>query len=102
MTERHPPLRRDPGSREESTLLNNRELGRCLRADDVEDDEDFHPAVPTRHVSNGEYLPLPQTDAQKRVETLTRELVDGAAKRLGIARRNFLGGAGGLAASFLA
>ncbi|MDB6002067.1 MAG: hypothetical protein JWP52_3766 [Rhizobacter sp.] len=94
--------KRDTGSREESSLLTNHELSQCVRADDVEMQEDFAPAVPTRHISNGEYMPLPQTDAQKRVEARTRELADNAARRQGLARRTFLGSAGGLAASFLA
>ena len=93
------PRSRTPGSRESDTLLTNPELSKCVRADDVEEAEDFCPAVPTRHVSNGEYMPLPQSDVQKRVEARTRELADMASKKLGVHRRTFLSGAGGLAAS---
>ena len=53
-------------------------------------------------VSNGEYMPHPQTDDQKHVEYRVKELADEAAKRLGTTRRRFLMGTGGLAASFLA
>jgi hypothetical protein len=53
-------------------------------------------------VSNGEYMPHPQTDDQKHVEYRVKELADEAAKRLGTTRRKFLMGTGGLAASFLA
>jgi predicted TIM-barrel fold metal-dependent hydrolase len=53
-------------------------------------------------VSNGEYMPHPQTDQQKHVEHRVREIADEAAKRLGTSRRRFLMGTGGLAASFLA
>ena len=102
MSDTPKPRLREPGSREEGTLLCNNQLKQCVRADEVEAHEDFCPAVPTRHVSNGEYMPLPQSDAQKRVEARTRELADGAAARLGMGRRAFLTTSGGLAASFLA
>ncbi|MEP6610052.1 MAG: amidohydrolase family protein [Burkholderiaceae bacterium] len=94
--------RRDPDSREEGTLLTNHELSQCIRADDMEAHDDFCPAVPTRHISNGEYMPLPQTETQKKVERRTREIADAEARKQGLPRRAFLGTAGGLAASFLA
>src|SRR5258708_19557857 len=53
-------------------------------------------------ISNGEHMPLPQTDEQKRVEVRIKELAEMAAKKLGISRRAFLAGSGGMAASFLA
>jgi hypothetical protein len=53
-------------------------------------------------VSNGEYMPHPQTDQQKHVEFRIKELADSAAKKLGISRRQFLAGTGGMAAAFLA
>jgi hypothetical protein len=53
-------------------------------------------------VSNGEYMPLPQSEKQKRVEARVRELADGASKQLGLSRRGFLAGVGGMAASFVA
>jgi len=59
-------------------------------------------AVPTRNVSNGEYLPFAQTRAQREVEARVRAIADEAAARLGLSRRHFLSGAGGMAASFLA
>jgi hypothetical protein len=102
MSDQPKPRLREPGSREESTLLCNNQLKRCVRADDVEAHEDFAPAVPTRHVSNGEYMPLPQSEVQKRVEARTKEIADKAARQRGIGRRAFLGTAGGMAASFLA
>jgi len=52
-------------------------------------------------ISNGEYMPFPQTEKQKHVEFRVKELADKAAKRLGITRRQFLESTGGLAASFL-
>jgi hypothetical protein len=53
-------------------------------------------------VSNGEYMPYPQTEDQKHVEYRVKELADEAAKRLGTSRRQFLMGTGGLAAAFIA
>src|SRR2546430_12903367 len=58
--------------------------------------------IPTQIVSNGEYMPPPQTEGQKRVEARTLELADGAAKKLGMSRRQFLAGTGGMAAALLA
>ena len=59
-------------------------------------------AVPTRNVSNGEYVPFTQTRAQRQVEARLIALADAAASRLGLSRRRFLTGAGGMAASFVA
>src|SRR5258708_19308642 len=53
-------------------------------------------------VSNGEYLPNPQTEKQKQVEARIKELADSASKRLGVSRRQFLSGSGGIAAAFVA
>ena len=36
--------------------------------------------IPTRMVSNGEYMPVPQTDRQKRVEARIEELADEASR----------------------
>ena len=51
-------------------------------------------------VSNGEHMPIPQTDEQRRVEHLIEGLADTAGHRLGLGRRRFLAGAGGVAAAF--
>ena len=53
-------------------------------------------------VSNGEYMPHPQTQQQKHDELRIKELADTASKKLGISRRKFLAGSGGMAAAFLA
>ena len=66
------------------------------------EDEPFQSPVPTRMVSNGEYMPHPQTEQQKHVEYRIKELAFEAAKRLGQSRRQFLLGTGGLAAAFIA
>ena len=59
-------------------------------------------AVPTRNVSNGEYVPFAQTPAQREVEERVATLARQTAQRLGVSRRRFLSGAGGMAASFVA
>ena len=58
--------------------------------------------IPTRVVSNGEYMPWPQTPAQRRVEHEICALADAHRGRLRLDRRQFLRTASGLAASFLA
>ncbi len=58
--------------------------------------------IPTQIVSNGEYLPPPQSEIQKRVERRTMELADENGKRLGLDRRKFLRTSCGMAAAFLA
>ncbi len=91
------------GSKPESdhTWMTPEELGKCARAYDVEP-EDFRSPIPTRNVSNGEYLPKPQTKQQKQVEERIKELADSASKKLGISRRKFLASSGGMAAALLA
>ena len=83
------------------TLLGDEQLAKCARAYDPEA-EDFPSPVPTRVVSNGEYMPPPQSERQKRVEARIKELADTAAKKLGVSRRKFLGSSGGTAAAFIA
>jgi uncharacterized protein len=78
-------------SREQLEGLERAETSDALRA-----------AVPTRNVSNGEYVPFAQTRAQREVEARVAATADEAARRLGLSRRGFLCGAGGMAASFMA
>jgi len=61
------------------------------------DEMAFRSPVPTQVVSNGEYNPLPQTDDQKKVEGLIKELADVQAKRHNISRRQFLATSAGMA-----
>ena len=58
--------------------------------------------LPTRIVSNDEFIPPPQTPAQARVEMLTRALAAEGASRTGMSRRDFLKTSGGVAAAFMA
>ncbi len=83
------------------TLLSDEQLAKCTRAYDAED-ADCPSPIPTRVVSNGEYMPPPQSKTQKRVEARIKELADTAARKLGISRRHFLASGGGLSASLLA
>jgi len=89
---------RIPGSREEDSWFSDEQLTKVAPAET----EPFQSPVPTRMVSNGEYMPFPQTEKQKHVEFRTKELADMASKKLGISRRKFLASTGGLAAAFLA
>src|SRR2546428_10861921 len=80
-------------------LLNEEQIAQCARADET---ETFQSPVPTQMVSHGEYMPVPQTKSQKRMEERIKELAESASKKLGISRRRVLAGPGGQAASFLA
>src|SRR5216110_541336 len=64
--------------------------------------EPLQAPIPTRMISNGEYLPVPQTEQQRRVEARIEELAEAASKKLGIGRRAFLRSSGGMAATLLA
>ena len=61
--------------------LSDEQLERCGPAEE----EPFQGPVPTRMISNGEYMPLAQTTKQKYVEARVKELADKAAKKLGMA-----------------
>ena len=58
--------------------------------------------IPTRNVSNEEFLPLKQTAQQIQVESIAATLVEQAAARCGVTRRQFLRTTGGMAAALLA
>ena len=85
--------------REVDVWLSDEQLAKCTRADEV---DDLHSPIPTQMVSNGEHMPIPQTEDQKRVEARIKELADFAAKKLNVSRRQFLATTGGMAAGFLA
>ena len=80
-------------------LMDEEQIARCARADEG---DPFPSPVPTRMVSNGEYMPVPQTEKQKRVEARIQELSEHASRKLGVDRRRFLKSTGGMAAAFLA
>jgi len=79
-------------------LLDEAQMAQCIRADETE----FKSPVPTRMISNGEYMPALQTEKQARVEQRIGELAEGASRKLSLDRRTFLAGSGGMAAAFVA
>jgi len=85
--------------RETDTWFSHGQLEGLERAETA---DPLRTAVPTRNVSNGEYVPFAQTPAQREVEARVAAVAEQSAKRLGVSRRNFLCGAGGMAASFVA
>jgi len=84
---------------EDHGLLDAKQVTKCERAETA---ETLRSPVPTRMISNGEYMPVPQTEKQKRVEARIEELADAASKKLGISRRHFLATSGGMAAALVA
>src|ERR671914_2687967 len=84
---------------EDHGLLDPEQVARCERADVA---EPLRSPVPTRMISNGEYMPAPQTEKQKRVEARISELAEATSKKLGISRRRFLASSGGMAAALIA
>ena len=91
--------RKIPGSREEDSWFSEEQLEGLERADEA---DDLRSPIPTQMVSNGEYLPNPQTEQQKQVERRIAEIATEAAKKLGVSRRAFLRSSGGTAAAFIA
>jgi len=86
------------GDREADVWLSDEQLAKLTRADEA---NLFHSPIPTQMVSNGEHMPIPQTEDQKKVEARIKEIADQASKKLNISRRQFLAGTGGMAAGFL-
>ena len=80
-------------------LLDDRQVEKCARADAA---EPFRSPIPTRMVSNGEYMPVAQTLQQQRVEARLEELAEESSRKLGMDRRSFLTGTGGMAAALVA
>lgn len=66
------------------------------------DIDEMNLPIPTQIVSNEESAPSHQTAGQKRVEQRLIEIAGTSSRRLGISRRQFLAGTGGMAAAFLA
>jgi predicted TIM-barrel fold metal-dependent hydrolase len=84
---------------EDHTWLDDDQRAECARA---HESPIFPSPVPTRMISNGEYMPVPQTEKQKEVEARINQLSAAASQKLGMDRRRFLGSTGGMAAAFLA
>ena len=62
----------------------------------------FRSPVPTQMVSNGEFNPLPQSAAQRKVEARISDLAERNGHRLGLDRRGFLRTSCGMALAFAA
>ena len=88
-----------PETREDDSWFSEAQLDRLAPADHA---DRVRSPIPTQMVSNGEYMPIGQTDKQREVEARLKALSEEAAKELGMSRRNFLATTGGFAASFLA
>ena len=88
-----------PEYREDDSWFSEAQLDRLAPADHA---DPLHSPIPTQMVSNGEYMPIGQTDKQKEVEARLAALSAQAAKKLGMSRRKFLTTSGGFAASFIA
>ena len=58
--------------------------------------------VPTQVVSSDEFLPIPQTERQKKVEARMNALADDYGKANGLPRRRFFQTAAGMATAFVA
>jgi len=80
-------------------LLDEKQAATLKRADEA---GIFQSPVPTQIISNGEYMPPAQSEAQQRVEDRVKKLAQTASQRLGTNRRQFLASTGGMAAAFIA
>src|SRR5207245_10800856 len=80
-------------------LLDEEQIAQCARADEA---ETFRSPVPTQMVSNGEYMPVPQTKSQKQMEERIKELAESERMEMGVYRSHCLAGSRGLAAADLA
>ncbi len=80
-----------------SRFLSDREVSTLAPAEQV-----FRAPVPTQMVSNGEFNPLPQSPAQRRLESRINELAEANGRRLGLDRRSFLRSSSGFAVAFMA
>src|SRR6185369_5033204 len=88
-----------PEFREDDSWFSEEQLAQLTPADLA---DRLHTPVPTQMVSNGEYMPFPQTEKQRQVEQRIKVLADSASTQLGLTRRQFLATSGGMAACFLA
>jgi hypothetical protein len=64
-------------------------------------DAAFPSPIPTHVVSNGEFVPAPQGEKQRKVEAALKALADDLAAKQGMSRRRFLASAAGMSAAFL-
>jgi len=79
------------------SFLSDREIANLAPAERV-----FRAPLPTQMVSNGEFSPLPQSPAQRKVEARMNDLADANGRGLGLDRRGFLRSSCGFAVAFTA
>jgi predicted TIM-barrel fold metal-dependent hydrolase len=79
-------------------LLSEDELRALLPAETAA----FPGPIPTQSVSSDEFMPVPQTERQRRVEGRLKALGAELAREQGMSRRDFLRTASGMAAAFVA
>ncbi|MBM4267638.1 MAG: amidohydrolase [Deltaproteobacteria bacterium] len=76
-------------------------LLRTNRKSVLEEDDGGLP-IPTQWVSNGEFTPPPQSESQRKLGELVREMADERARKLGMSRRSFLQTSAGMATALMA
>jgi hypothetical protein len=79
-------------------LLDREELSRLLPAET----HAYAAPIPTQSVSSDEFMPAPQTRAQRRVEARLKDIGSELARQQGQSRRRFFQTAAGMAAAFVA
>ena len=79
-------------------MLSDKELADLVPAHAV----DGGTPIPTRLVSSDEYLPIAQTERQKKVEARMNALGDAFGRKNGLSRRRFFQTAAGMTAAFAA
>jgi len=79
-------------------MLSDKELAELVPAHEG----DSGTPIPTRLVSSDEYLPIAQTERQKKVEAQMNALGDEHGRRNGLSRRRFFQTAAGMTTAYLA
>ena len=72
------------------------------KKDAVDDAQDRYTPLPTQVISNEEFVPMPQSQDQKKVETRILEMAEDNAKSQGMSRRDYLRTSAGMAVAFMA
>ena len=78
--------------------FSRKQVDKCQRANIDGSDT----PIPSKIVSNGEYMPVLQTPQQRLVEERILSMANTNSKRIGISRRDYLRSSCGMAAAFLA
>jgi hypothetical protein len=73
-----------------------------IRKCDLDSASDVRMPIPTREVSNEEFVPQPPNPDQKALEHRILAIADANAPRLGLGRREFLSSGAGMAAGLIA